>query len=415
MGFVKIPVNGMNDFLPNEMLLREYVIKEIKDTYTKFGFHIIETPCLEHIENLCSKQGGENEKLIFKVLKRGDKLDYSNAKDENDLVDMGLRYDLTVPLSRYYANNMAKLPSPFKALQIGNVWRAERPQKGRFRQFIQCDIDILGEKTNIAEIELVLATTTLLTKIGFRHFKVRMNDRRILKMMADYCQFPSEDSDKIFIILDKIDKIGKDGVLEELINAGYNKNAVYTYMELFDEKLLGSSTKNYFSKIGINCVDENVINNLDQIIDTVQSASNHNFEILFDPTLVRGMSYYTGPIFEIEMMEFSSSVAGGGRYDSMIEKYAGISVPACGFSIGFERIITILKEKNPTFLSNAKKKVAFVIDKNISKEELTKVFQEASMLREEQNTITLVVYKSKNFKFQKDKLIEDGFEEIIFK
>ena len=208
---------------------------------------------------------------------------------------------------------------------------------------------------------------------------------------------------------------GKDGVLEELINAGYNKNAVYTYMELFDEKLLGSSTKNYFSKIGINCVDENVINNLDQIIDTIQSASNHNFEILFDPTLVRGMSYYTGPIFEIEMMEFSSSVAGGGRYDSMIEKYAGISVPACGFSIGFERIITILKEKNPTFLSNAKKKVAFVIDKNISKEELTKVFQEASMLREEQNTITLVVYKSKNFKFQKDKLIEDGFEEIIFK
>ena len=204
MGFVKIPVKGMNDFLPNEMLLREYVIKEIKDTYTKFGFHIIETPCLEHIENLCSKQGGENEKLIFKVLKRGDKLDYSNAKDENDLVDMGLRYDLTVPLSRYYANNMAKLPSPFKALQIGNVWRAERPQKGRFRQFIQCDIDILGEKTNIAEIELVLATTTLLTKIGFRHFKVRMNDRRILKMMADYCQFPSEDSDKIFIILDKV-------------------------------------------------------------------------------------------------------------------------------------------------------------------------------------------------------------------
>ena len=210
MGFVRIPVKGMNDFLPNEMLLREYVIKEIKDTYTKFGFNIIETPCLEHIENLCSKQGGENEKLIFKVLKRGDKLDYSNAKDENDLVDMGLRYDLTVPLSRYYANNMAKLSSPFKALQIGNVWRAERPQKGRFRQFIQCDIDILGEKTNIAEIELVLATTTLLTKIGFNNFKVRINDRRILKMMADYCGFPSEDSDKIFIILDKIDKIGKE-------------------------------------------------------------------------------------------------------------------------------------------------------------------------------------------------------------
>ena len=328
---------------------------------------------------------------------------------------MGLRYDLTVPLSRYYANNMAKLSSPFKALQIGNVWRAERPQKGRFRQFIQCDIDILGEKTNIAEIELVLATTTLLTKIGFNNFKVRINDRRILKMMADYCGFPSEDSDKIFIILDKIDKIGKEGVLKELINAGYNKNSVYTYMELFDEKLLGSNAKNYFSKIGISCVDENIMNNLDQIIDTVQSVANHKFEVLFDPTLVRGMSYYTGPIFEIEMMELSSSVAGGGRYDSMIEKYASISVPACGFSIGFERIIAILKEKNHNLLLNTKKKVAFVIDKNISKDELTKVFKEVAILREEQNIIALVVYKSKNFKFQKDKLIEDGFEEIIFR
>ena len=234
-------------------------------------------------------------------------------------------------------------------------------------------------------------------------------------MMADYCGFPSEDSDKIFIILDKIDKIGKEGVLKELINAGYNKNSVYTYMELFDEKLLGSNAKNYFSKIGISCVDENIMNNLDQIIDTVQSVANHKFEVLFDPTLVRGMSYYTGPIFEIEMMELSSSVAGGGRYDSMIEKYASISVPACGFSIGFERIIAILKEKNHNLLLNTKKKVAFVIDKNISKDELTKVFKEVAILREEQNIIALVVYKSKNFKFQKDKLIEDGFEEIIFR
>lgn len=212
MGFIKIPVKGMNDFMPSEMKLREYVIREIKDTYTKFGFNIIETPCLEHIENLCSKQGGENEKLIFKVLKRGEKLDYTNVKEENDLVDMGLRYDLTVPLSRYYSNNMAKLPSPFKSLQIGNVWRAERPQRGRFRQFIQCDIDILGEKSNLAEMELIQATTTLLNKIGFEDFKVRINDRRILKAMASYCQLPEEKSDQIFIILDKIDKIGVAGV-----------------------------------------------------------------------------------------------------------------------------------------------------------------------------------------------------------
>lgn len=415
MGFIKTSVKGMNDYLPSETRLREYVIREIKDTYQKFGFNIIDTPSMEHLENLCSKQGGENEKLIFKVLKRGEKFDLANAKEENDLADMGLRYDLTVPLSRYYANNMAKLPNPFKALQIGNVWRAERPQKGRFRQFVQCDIDILGEKSNIAEMELIQATTTLLTKIGFTNFKVRINDRRILKSMAEYSNLPVEESDKIFIILDKIDKIGKDGVTKELLNAGYEESAVNKYMSLFDDASFVGNVNEYFASKDVNCVEESVLDNLNQIIDTTKALSNGKFDITFDPTLVRGMSYYTGPIFEIEMVELSSSVAGGGRYDKMIEKFTNMSVPACGFSIGFERIITILKEKEHGLNVDAYDKVAFVVDKNITGEELIKVFEEANQLRNEENKNVLVVYKSKNFKFQKDKLEEEGYKEIIFK
>lgn len=415
MGFIKIPVKGMNEFLPDEMKLREYVIKEIKDTYTKFGFNIIETPCMEHIENLCSKQGGDNEKLIFKVLKRGEKLNFENVVEENDLVDMGLRYDLTVPLSRYYANNMAKLPSPFKALQIGNVWRAERPQRGRFRQFVQCDIDILGEKSNLAEIELIQATTTLLTKIGFTNFKVRINDRRILKQMASYCNLPEEQSDKIFIILDKIDKIGKNGVEKELLEAGFEEVAVKKYLGLFKEESTSGNVADYFKDTSDAVIDQDVIDNLNQIIDTTKATSNNQFDICFDPTLVRGMSYYTGPIFEIEMIELASSVAGGGRYDKMIEKFTNMSVPACGFSIGFERIITILKEKEHNLPIDTMNKVAIVIDKNIENEALVEVMKEAKTLREVENKKVLVVYKTKNFKFQKDKLAEEGYMEILFR
>ena len=208
MALKKKPVTGMKDMMPSEMEVRDYVISLIKDTYKTFGFSSIETPCVEHIENLCSKQGGDNEKLIFKILKRGEKLKINEAKEEADLVDGGLRYDLTVPLSRYYANHANELPAPFKALQMGNVWRADRPQRGRFRQFMQCDIDILGEPSNLAEIELILATTTLLGKLDFHNFTIRINDRRFLKAMAAYSGFKEEDYDSVFITLDKMDKIG---------------------------------------------------------------------------------------------------------------------------------------------------------------------------------------------------------------
>lgn len=210
MALTKKPVTGMKDILPREMQIRDYVMNQIKETYRGFGFSSIETPCVEHITNLTSKQGGDNEKLIFKILKRGEKLNLETAENEADLVDSGLRYDLTVPLCRYYSNNAAQLPSPFKALQMGSVWRADKPQRGRFRQFVQCDIDILGDATNLAEIELILATTTLLGKIGFKNYKIRINDRGILKAMASYCGFSEESYDQVFIILDKMDKIGKD-------------------------------------------------------------------------------------------------------------------------------------------------------------------------------------------------------------
>ena len=225
----------MKDILPREMEIRNYVMDLIRETYGMFGFTNIETPCVEHIENLSSKQGGENEKLIFKIMKRGEKLKLDTAQSEADLVDGGLRYDLTVPLSRYYSNNANELPSPFKALQMGNVWRADRPQRGRYRQFMQCDIDILGEPTILAEIELIQATSTLVGKLDFQGFTIRINDRKILKAMAAYSGFPEEAYDEVFIILDKMDKIGLDGVEEELVKAGYEKEKAEKYLELYRE------------------------------------------------------------------------------------------------------------------------------------------------------------------------------------
>ena len=235
MALAKKPVNGMKDILPEEMQIRDYVMQVIKETYRGFGFTPIETPCMEQIANLSNKQGGENEKLIFKVLKRGEKLDLEAAQTESDVVDFGMRYDLTVPLARFYANNSNQLPSPFKALQMGNVWRADRPQRGRYRQFMQCDIDILGEPSNLAEIELILATTATLGKLGFEGFQIRINERRILKAMAAYSGFAEEDYDTVFIILDKMDKIGLEGVAAELEKSGFSRESIEAYLGLFCE------------------------------------------------------------------------------------------------------------------------------------------------------------------------------------
>lgn len=410
MAMKKKPVTGMKDILPKEMEIRDYVIALIKETYKTFGFTSVETPCVEHIENLSSNQGGENEKLIFKILKRGEKLKLSEAETEADLVDGGLRYDLTLPLSRYYSNNANDLPSPFKALQMGNVWRADRPQRGRYRQFMQCDIDILGEPTYLAEIELIQATTTLLGKLDFKNFTIRINDRRILKAMAAYSGFDANSYDTVFIILDKMDKIGLEGVEAELIEAGYEKEAVDRYLELF------RIVTNDIAGIALlkdkleGFLEPAVAEDLTTIIASVERVKAADFKMSFDPTLVRGMSYYTGPIFEISMDEYGGSVGGGGRYDEMVGKFTGQNTSACGFSIGFERIIMLLLEREykcPT----AAAKVAYLIEKNMPADKLMTIFDEAKKERASGRQVNIVMMK-KNKKFQKEQMQSEGYEEF---
>lgn len=410
MALNKKPVTGMKDILPDEMQIRDYVIGVIKETYGKFGFTPIETPCMENIDNLSSKQGGENEKLIFKVLKRGEKLNLETAKEESDIVDFGMRYDLTVPLARYYSNHANELPSPFKALQIGNVWRAERPQKGRFRQFMQCDIDIFGEASNLAEIELILATTTTLEKIGFQNFEIRINDRRILKAMAAYSGFAEEDYDSIFIILDKMDKIGIEGVESELAVGGYAQDSIDKYLSLFRDMNASEEPLKFIEETMTGFLEEDMKASFREIIESVNATKSDCFRLVFDPTLVRGMSYYTGTIFEIAMPEFGASCGGGGRYDKMIGRFTGKDVPACGFSIGFERIIMILTE-NGFQIPNQSKKKAYLVEKGISGDALCNVISEAQ--KERQSGVQVLVARmNKNKKFQKEQLMAEGYEEF---
>ena len=413
MALSKKPVNGMKDILPAEMEIRDYVTSVIKDTYRSFGFTPIETPCMENIANLSNKQGGENEKLIFKVLKRGEKLNLETAKEEADVVDFGMRYDLTVPLSRFYANHANDLPTPFKALQIGSVWRADRPQRGRYRQFTQCDIDILGEPSNLAEIELITATTTTIGRLGFKNFEIRINERRILKAMAAYSGFEEKDYDSIFITLDKMDKIGLEGVAAELGEEGYAKESIDKYLELFellkDRKDVAEGVAFLKDKLG-DFLDQEVADSLTEIATAVNATKNAEFTLVFDPTLVRGMSYYTGTIFEIAMPEFGGSCGGGGRYDKMIGKFTGNDVPACGFSIGFERIILLLMESGFK-IPERPKRVAYLVEKKYPAEKLVDVMKQAKEARENGQQV-LVVRMNKNKKFQKEQLSKEGYEEF---
>lgn len=414
MALSKKPVNGMKDILPAEMEIRDYVTSVIKDTYRSFGFTPIETPCMENIANLSNKQGGENEKLIFKVLKRGEKLNLETAKEEADVVDFGMRYDLTVPLSRFYANNANDLPSPFKALQIGSVWRADRPQRGRYRQFTQCDIDILGEPSNLAEIELITATTTTIGRLGFKNFEIRINERRILKAMAAYSGFAEDDYDSVFITLDKMDKIGVEGVAEELAKDGYAQESIDKYLGLFklleEKKDVAEGVAFLADTLG-DFLDEEVVTNMTEIATAVNATKNAEFTLVFDPTLVRGMSYYTGTIFEISMPELGAACGGGGRYDKMIGKFTGNDVPACGFSIGFERIILLLMESGFK-IPESPKRVAYLVEKKYPAEKLVDVMKQAKEARENGQQV-LVVRMNKNKKFQKEQLAKEGYEEFV--
>lgn len=410
MALNKKPVTGMKDIMPEEMQIRDYVINVIKETYGKFGFTPMETPCMENIENLSSKQGGENEKLIFKILKRGEKLSLESAKSESDVVDFGMRYDLTVPLVRYYSNHANELPSPFKALQIGNVWRADKPQKGRYRQFMQCDIDILGEESNLAEIELILATTTTLGRLGFKNFQIRINDRRLLKAMAAYSGFEEKDFDDVFITLDKMDKIGMEGVERELIADGYDSGSVQKYLALFRDMEASEDRLSFIEEKMTGFFDEEAKVGFREIIESVNATKDDCFQLVFDPTLVRGMSYYTGTIFEIMMPELGISCGGGGRYDKMVGRFTGKDVPACGFSIGFERIILILMEGGFK-VPNQSKRTAYLIEKGVSGDRLCEIIAQAQRERQD-GTQVLVARMNKNKKFQKEQLTAQGYEEF---
>ena len=410
MALNKKPVTGMKDILPEEMAIREYVQKVISETYAGYGFTRIETPCVETIENLTSKSGGDNEKLIFRILKRGEKLNLETAKTQEDLVDSGLRYDLTVPLVRYYSNNSSVLPAPFKALQMGNVWRADRPQRGRYRQFMQCDIDILGEADNLAEIELILATTSTLGKLDFKGFEIRINDRRLLKAMAQWAGFAESDYDSVFITIDKMDKIGIDGVKAELLENGYAQDTVDKYADLLNKAVNGeASLQSIMDTVGEELAKDPVTN-LEEIITAVDASKQADFKMVFDPTLVRGMSYYTGTIFEIAIPEFGGSCGGGGRYDEMVGKFTGQSVPACGFSIGFERIVLLLTEKGFKVPGSGEGK-AYLIEKGISGDRLSEILSKAADERKAGKKI-LTVRMNKNKKFQKEQLTKAGYTEF---
>ena len=414
MAFVKKSMTGMKDILPKEMELREYLLGIIQSSYKSYGFNRIETPALEDISNLTGGQGGDNEKLIFKILKRGEKLNLETAKKENDLVDAGLRYDLTVPLARYYANNSDKLISPFKSLQIGSVWRAERPQKGRFRQFTQCDIDILGDATNAAEIELILATTEVLSKLCPKNkFTLRINDRNILSALVKASGIEEKDMSAVFIILDKLDKIGIEGVKKELTELGIDKEKVENYIAIINK--LESSTDNKFKLEFIRentkeFLPDDCIDGLLTIINVVEECKTADFNIIFDASLVRGMGYYTGTIFEVSMEGFSGSVAGGGRYDKVIGKFSSKEVPACGFSIGFERIVTILTEENFEPEKEPVKK-AYLYEKGLNDSAFIDILHKAKEDRKKGLTV-LVTAMNKNKKFQKEQLSLQGYTEF---
>ncbi len=351
------PVKGTRDYLPKEVQIRDYLQSVILETYKEAGFERITTPVIEDAVNLDKSEGGENLNLIFRILKRGKKLsDIISGGNitEQELSDLGLRYDLTLPLSRYYANNRNSLMSPFKVIQMDRVYRAERPQKGRLREFMQCDIDIIGSQSCDAEVELILTTTKALDRAGIKNYKVKINDRRILKSIFGYAGFSEEDYERLSIIFDKLDKIGIEGIKEELSSGGFDKEATDKFIKLFEEGRLTLE-----SVAGI--CDAAYVQDIQKIASTVKEVTNGTVPVEFTPSLVRGQGYYTGAVFEVEAEGYSGAVAGGGRYDNLIGKFLNEDVPAVGFSIGFERIFEILME-NQYKIPGQKKLVAVFYD-----------------------------------------------------
>ena len=399
-------VKGTNDYLPNEVEIRDYLQERILSVYKENGFEHIITPAIEDIENLDKSDGGENLNLIFKIMKRGDKLDKAlasgvTAANENELADMGLRYDLTLPLSRYYANNKDKLTLPMKCIQIDRVYRAERPQKGRFREFIQCDIDIIGSESTDSEIELILTTTKALDAIGLKNYKVKLNDRRLLRAVLQSFGFAENDLDSVCITFDKMDKIGLMGVVEELTEKGFEKDAVDNFEKFLSE---GDFT---LESLKSRLEDKTPAESLEHIIDTVNELTGNAFELVFDLSLVRGQGYYTGTVFEVESIDFKGAVAGGGRYDHLIGKFLNEDIPAVGFSIGFERIFGILMN-NGISIEQRADKIAVVYEDG----QLKDAVKAADALRAQGKIASLYIKPKKLGKFL-NKLEERGYDGFL--
>jgi histidyl-tRNA synthetase len=399
------PARGTRDLLPADVAVRDHVLDSITTVYRRFGYQRIETPALEDITRLQGGQGGENEKLIFRVLRRGLPDEIAAATPVRDLVDLGLRYDLTVPLTRFYGSNHAQLPSPFRSLQVGPVWRAERPQKGRYRQFYQCDIDLIGEPSVLAEAELIEATSQALAAVGLEGTTVRLSDRRFLAALAEATGVPEASRDGFFIILDKLDKLGWDGVRGELeglglppgtISAALDK--IVALQDLAPAKI-GDALADAVPNMGDDAIGDLAITTacLNRL------AADQPLSWQFDPTLVRGMGYYTGQIFEISHPRLRSSVAGGGRYDKLIGHSLDRDVPACGFSIGFERIVDLIER------SACRDTAALLAEANVPAIE---VLATARELRGQGQAIE-IVRRSGKFGAQLTRLQASGFTAFI--
>ena len=396
-------LKGMKDILPAEQKLRDYVQGKILETYRASGFERISTPMLEDAENLDKSDGGDNLNLIFKVLKRGDKLDAALAAspvDEKSLSDMGLRYDLTLPLTRFFAANRNELQFPFKVIQTDRVYRAERPQKGRSREFVQCDIDILGDSSCNAEVELIDVTARALLNIGFKNFVININDRRILRNMLENMGFAPDTLDSVCITFDKMDKIGADGVEAELREKQLPEGAIKALVE-FINKASGSAIS--VDDVAVRCADPSIADDLKYIISTAEKVSGGKYKINYTPSLVRGQGYYTGVVFEIGSPDFSGAVGGGGRYDNLIGKFIGQQVPAVGFSIGFERICSILLDQKYQ-IPGAKEKCALLYDDSI---DFSVVMTEAEKLRADY--AVTILKKAKKPGPQYDMLEKQGY------
>lgn len=394
------PPKGMNDYLPQQTLLRDFIQGKILETYRAAGFERIYTPMIEDLENLTKSEGGDNLNLIFKVLKRGEKLEKALAAgDGTELADMGLRYDLTLPLSRYYAANRDKLPTPFKVIQTDRVYRAERPQKGRYREFVQCDIDILGDESPNAEVELIDTTARALLAIGFSDFTVAINDRRLLRAMLAGFGFAPDRLDSVCITFDKLDKIGADAVAQELAGKGFDPAAVDALAAFLSKRTF--TLEDAASACGPE--GKALAGGLRYVIDTVQAAADGRYEIRFTPNLVRGQGYYTGMVFEIFCPAFGGAVGGGGRYDNMIGKFLGKPVPAVGFSIGFERICAILAEQG--YRPPAQRPRCGLL--YTSEDDFAAVLQAAARLRETYDVTVLAAGKKPGK--QLDRLEQSGY------